>query len=122
MYLQIRKILLESYKVDIKQISPQTTNHNILWWFLKAHHDWHMKKLARLFLSVQPFPFKRWQGTILILKEQTGLLFLGFNDAKNILTFKKIQNSLHYEAEKMLFPLNVMFQIYKTTKKAVGDL
>ena len=43
---------------------------------------------------------------------------MGFNDAKNILTFKKIQNSLHYEAEKMLFPLNVMFQIYKTTKKA----
>ena len=29
-----------------------------------------------------------------MLKEQTGLLFLEFNDAKNILTFKKTQNSL----------------------------
>ena len=28
----------------------------------------------------------------------------------------------HYEAEKMVFPLNVMFQIYKTAKKAVCDL
>ena len=25
----------------------------------------------------------------------------------------------HYEAEKMVFPLNVMFQIYKSAKKAV---
>ena len=26
----------------------------------------------------------------------------------------------HYEAEKMVFPLNVMFQIYKTAKKSGG--
>ena len=71
-----------------------------------------MKKLARLFLSVQPFPFKRWLETDLIIKDQTGLLFLEFNDAKNILTFVR-----RHEAEKMVFPLNVMFQIYKTAKK-----
>ena len=51
-----------------------------------------MKKLAGLFLSVHPFPCNRRQETVLMLKEQTGLLFLEFNDAKNILTFKKIQN------------------------------
>ena len=76
-----------------------------------------MKKLARLFLSVQPFPFKRWLETDLIIKEQTGLLFLEFNGAKNILTFVR-----RHEAEKMVFPLNVMFQIYKTAQKGVCDL
>ena len=55
-----------------------------------------MKKWARRFLSVHPFPCNRRQKTVLMLKEQTGLLFLEFNDAKNILTFKKTQNSVTY--------------------------
>ena len=53
-----------------------------------------MKKWARRFLSVHPFPCNRRQETVLMLKEQTGLLFLEFNDAKNILTFKKTHNSV----------------------------
>ena len=33
-----------------------------------------MKKLAGLFLSVHPFPCNKRQETVLMLKEQTGLL------------------------------------------------
>ena len=74
-----------------------------------------------------------------MLKEQTGLLFLEFNGAKNILTFKKIQNSVtyspfkavmqlhatvwcgrHYEAEKMMFPLKYDFPDLQDRQKSGG--